>query len=306
MITLSTYKNFKEITGYELNKYVVSVGDFFSNDMPSIIAFFKGEVNFIDQKKIKELNRLGEECILVLSLFRDFKNALKTVDFWELLDSIEDIRTHIQYSQNISKYLRSSIINGKTKAGYVYDYSMSQYETLEDVAVNELDEDDESWVSIAVDNDLREVDWDIDGGTNLKLVNVNFQSNLVTTMIDNTIGDRIYGKDLKKLLTYEDDDLMVLDYKSTAKQTALILSSLSKGDIPEFRSMGITSEVWKGTNVSRINFPLLKREMAGTFQTDDLFVNFNIKSINYDNGDLSISYEVGTKRGMVIINNVTI
>ena len=307
-ITIQTYERFNTLTNYKLNKFVAEVGDFMKTEYPAIVSFYLGNSDFIDGKLIKKLNSLTEESIKVTAIFSAYKNIMPTVDYWELLDLVEDLRTHLQYAQNVSKYVRSSIIKGKVKAGYVFNYTMSEEETLEDVSrtVSKSADWRNDWAQIGIENDLREVDWDIDGGTELELVDKTFQAGLVTSMIDNTIGDRVYGKDLKKLLEFEDDDLMVLGYKETALQTVEILSTLAKADIPEFPNLGLDANVWKGTNISKINFPLISREMRGVFDTDDLFQDFKVRNIEYVDGDLSIEFEVGTKRGLVVVNNITI
>lgn len=308
VISKETYEKFYNLTNYDLSSYVLEVRDFTTNNLSSIIEFYSGKIKNLDKKHIKKLNELSEEVLKILSIFRDYKKIFKTVEFWGLLDNIEDIRTHLNYCQNISKYLRSSIVNGKFEAGYSYDYVMSENETLEDISRTELNKGNfqQQWSEIAVKNDLREVDWSIKGGKKIDLVNDSFQSMIVTSMIDNTIGDRIYGKDIKRLLEFRDDDLIVLEYKETALQTIDNLSKLSKGDIPEFPTMGINDSVWKGSNVSRVNFPLIIRELRSIFNTDDLFKDFNVKKIEYKEGDIFIEYEVGTKRDLVIINNITI
>lgn len=307
-IPIVTYQNFYKLTNYKVNFFVADVLDFFKKDFPQIVEFYKGNAKFIDKKRIKKLNSLTEESIKVTSIFKDYKNIMGTVDYWELLVLIEELKSKLKYGQNISKYLRSSLIKEKVQSGYAFNHDMTVEQTLENVSKNILDKNDfnNQWVEIAIENDLREVDWDIDGGTKLELRDNSFQANLVTSMIDNTIGDRIYGKDLKKLLEFEDDDLLVLGYKETVFQTVDILSRLAKNDIPEFPSMGLNASVWKGTNISRLNFPLIARELRAVFNTDDLFQNFKIRKIEYKEGDLFIEYEVNTKRDLVIINSVTI
>lgn len=307
-VTLQTYERFQSLTNYRLQDFVIEVGDFFDSEMPIIVRFYLGQRTILDRKYLKHLNALTEESINVLSIFRSFKNIMSTVDYWELLDGIEDLKGKLKYAQNISKYVRSSLIKGKVKNSYVFNHIMGPEETLEnvsrDILKNTRSEDD--WSEIALDNDLREVDWDIDGGTELELNDTTFQAGIVTSMIDNTIGDRIYGKDLTRLLEFSDDDLLVLEYKETAIQTVDTLSKLSKNDIPEFPSIGINSNIWKGTNFSKLNYPLIIREMNLVFATDDLFKDFKVLEIKHVEGDIYIKFEVNTKRGMVLINNITI
>jgi len=307
-ITIESYERFNSLTNYQLQRFLLSWNDFSTRKFPQIRAFYQGRTKRLNGGLIKELNEYAEEVINVLGLFDTYKNAMTTCDFWELLDIVEDVRTDIQYKINIPKYLRSSLIKGKTEAGYTYEYTRSIQETLEDVDRIQLGNTtfNNTWSEIAIKNDLREVDWEIDQQSELELVNTAFQAGLVTSMIDYTIGDRIYGKDIKKLFEFEDDDLMVLSYKDTVYQTVNILSTLSKNDMPEYPYLGINGDIWKGTNFSKINYPLIFRELEGIFRTDDLFKDFKVRSIDYLEGDLYIEFEVGTKRDLVIINSVTI
>jgi hypothetical protein len=304
-----TYKEFRRLTNYNLASLVRNSVDWFQTRAPKLLKFYEGKLNRIEKIYQNELDSLEKETKIALGVFRDQKRILEKVEFWELLDGIEDILSKLQYYQNISKYTRSSIIRGKVKNGYIYNHVLGPEETMEDVSRNIQRNSNfqNAGQDIAYNNDLREVDWDIDGGTEVELVDSTFQSNLVTSMIDNTIGDRVYGKDLQRLIKFNgDDDLLVLDYVDSAKQAVDILSSLVKNDIPEWPSYGMDDSIWKGTNFSKINFPLISREMRSVFNTDDLFQDFRVLELDYQEGDLYIKYEVGTARGLVLINEIAL
>ncbi len=308
MASLETIERFTSLTRYPLTEFLTEARDFFRNDLAGIVSFFKGDINFLDKEKVNRLNRLAENSIIVTNLFFEKRGILQTVDYWDLLDRVEDIKTRLQYSQNISKYLRSSILDGTNRSGFVFDYVLSNQQTLEDATDVILEETnfENSWSNQAIENDLQEIDWDIDGGKNLKLRKQLFQANLVTSMIDNTIGERIYGRDIKRLFEYENDDLRVLGYKETVFQTVDILGGLKKGDIPEFKNIGMESDIYTGANVSQLNYPSIVREMRKLFETDDLFSDFSIRDIRYENGDVSIEYEVNTKFELTIIRNASL
>jgi hypothetical protein len=308
IISQETYNKFFSITKFDISRLVIDIQDFFENDFDNLVKFYSGDVKNLNILSIKKLSSLLIELSKLNSIFLTYNKRLSTIDFWELIVLVEDLKSKLLFSKNLSKYLRSSITSGITRRGYKFNYLMSPEETLESISKDVLNSDDfdNDWIEIAIDNDLKEVDWDIDGGKNISLVDNSFQSNLVTSMIDNSIGDKIYGLDIKKNIEFENDDLLVLNHKDTVLQTVSILASLSKGDIPEFPSIGINSNIWKGSNASQMNFPLLSRELNSNFKTDDLFINFKILSIQYNNGDIEIQYEVNTKRNFVIINNVTI
>jgi hypothetical protein len=308
LVTQETYDKFFQITNYDLGQFVFRAKDFFGTSLPIISNFYSGNARYLDKKHLKELNLLTDESVKILAIFKSYSLMLNTCDFWMLLDGIEDIRTHLQYVQNLPKYLRSSYIKGKVKAGYNYQYTMSANETLEDIAMAELGaiDFDRKAQEIAIDNDLREVDWDIDGGTQIQLTDNSFQMALVTSMIDYTIGDRIYGKDIDRLLKFQNDDLKVLSYKETAYQTVDILCQLKKKDIPEYPWLGTNGNYWTGSNLAMTNLPIIGKELENIFRTDDLFKNFKMRRVEYREGDVFIEFEVSTKRDLVIVNNVTI
>ena len=304
----NTIEIFQNKTKFPLADFLVEANSFFSNEFNDIVNFYNGNKNTLDRSQIKKLNSLSEKALYLQRIFRDNKSKFNTVDFWELLDIIEDIKVKLSTSQNMSKYLRSTINNSLDKNnGFVFDTVLENQETLEDVNLKKLKNTyEEDWFDIALENDLKEIDWDISGGKELKLRKKIFQSDLVTSMIDNTVGEKIYGRDIKKKLTFENDDLKSLDYKETVNQTVEILASLNKGDIPEYREIGIPIGLYKGSNFSRLNYSSIVRELNKNFSTDDLFSNFNVLEMEYKEGDLYIKYEVNTKYELVIIKNIRI
>lgn len=302
---IDTIEEFQEKTKFPLANFLVDSNQFFTSDFPHIVNFYNGNSKTLDRSHIKKLNTLSEQASYILQYFKERKQAFNTVDYWELLDMIEDIKIKFNTSKNISKYLRSSIVDGTDKAGFVYDARMSRNETLEDISFNQLQKSGENdWLDIAFENDLKEVDYDVQGGTQLKLRKQLFQSNLVTSMIDNTIGEKIYGKDIKKSFQYKDDDLETLGYKDTVYQSVEILAKLSKGDIPEYRSLGLRKNIYKGSNFSRLNYSSIVREMNKNFASDDLFTDFVVKELRYEQGDVYIEYQVNTKYDLVVIKNI--
>lgn len=308
MVRKEVIQNFITLTNYPLDKFLLESKNFFENDIRPIVNFYKGYVNFLDKQKIDKLNNLIDNSIFITDLFYQKKGNMKTVDYWELLDRIEEIKTKLQYTKKLPKYLRSSLIEGATKSGFVFDYTMGNQETLEQITKGVLEQENSnnSWVNQAVDNDLKEQDYDVSGGKNLKLRKALFQSNLVTSMIDYTIGERIYGLDIQKRFEFEGDDLKVLNYRDTVFQTADILSKLTRGSIPEFSSLGLDLDLYKGNNYSQLNYPSITRELRRNFATDDLFSEFRILEIKLEEGDITIEYEVNTKYELVILQNVSL
>lgn len=308
MVNKKIFDEFKKITNYDIGAFFIESRDFFDLEYIKIVNFFRGESDFLDQISIKILNGLLQDCSNISNLFIRNKKLMNNFQYWELLDNFEDIKTKLQTTVNISKYLRSSIIANKKRSGFVFEYDILPEQTLENISKNILSESDSenSWVDIAIENDLEEIDYDIVNSERIKLRKRIFQSNLVTSMIDNTIGERIYGKDIKKHISFNSDDLETLSYKDTVFQTVEILSKLERGDIPEFEQLGLDSQIYKGSNLSQLNYSSIVRELRNNFSTDDLFQDFEIKDFKIIDGDMFIEYKINTKYELVIIKNITI
>lgn len=304
-MTIDTISDFQQKTKFPLANFLLESESFFRSDFPNIVNFYNGNSNSLDRNYIKKLNELTEQSSYIIHFFKERKQSFDSIDYWELLDKIEDIKIKFNTTYSISKFLRSSITDGTEKSGFVFDARLNRNETLEDISYNQLQKNGEDdWLDIAFENDLKEVDYDVSGGTKLKLRKQLFQSNIVTSMIDNTIGEKIYGRDIKKSFQYLDDDLETLDYKETVYQSVDILSKLSKGDIPEYRNLGLKKNIYKGSNFSKLNYSSLVREMNRNFASDDLFSDFSIKELRYEQGDVFIEYQVNTKYDLVIIKNI--
>lgn len=308
MIDLNVIDKFRKETNFDIGSFLTDSYSFFEDDIPELVSFFKGKRNKIDKKSLDRLNKLSEKSITITILFEKNKKKLKTYDFWELLETFEKIKTKLKGTYKLSKYLRSSITGKSETSGFSFEYIMRSQETIEDVTNEILEKNnyENNWVNEAINNDLKEEEWDIKGNTKLNLKKQILQTNLVTSMIDNTIGKKIYGKDIKKLLEFKNNDLLVLSYEETLNQTVNILSTLSKSSIKEFPWLGINFDIYKGANLSQLNLPILSKELKRNFENDDLFKDFKIRSLEIDEGDLFIEYEVGTKYDELIIKNITL
>lgn len=308
MITLDQINKFEEKTNFPLAETFFEVRTFFSESYPEIINFFKGKTETIRKEHFKALKYLLAKLELATNKFSENKNLFDRAFYWEILDTLEDIKLKLQTTSNSSKFLRSSIVNGSFKSGMAVQYKMNKNNTLEQVSsliLKDTDSDND-WVKIAVENGLKEEDWDIDGGTELIVRKKAFQNNLVTSFIDNTIGERVYGKDINKNFNFKEDDIDILGYKETVQQTVEILAKLTKGDIPENPGIGLAANLYKGVNYSQLNLPSISRELARNFNTDDLFRDFEVLDIKHVEGDIFLDYKINTKYDLVLIKSVTI
>lgn len=308
MVPEYTYENFEKITKYPLRKYLATFLSFLDVEQINIINYFNGISKKPDIASFDKLKLLIKESETLNEVIINHANNFTTVDFWELVDVIEDVKIKLQSIDNASKWLRSSITKNNFNPNPELDYILHQRQTLEDVSGNILSSNDRDndWSDIAMHNDLEEEDYTPGGGNILKLVFENGQSLRLQSVVDNIQGDKVYGLDLQKKLEFSDNDLTVLGYKDTIRQAADILGRLRKGDNPEFPEDGVQSTLAVGSNIGSVTFPSIFRQMFATFATDDTFKSFAITDIKQEQDTVQIEYSVETRRDEIISNGVMI
>lgn len=92
-----------------------------------------------------------------------------------------------------------------------------------------LNRDNYNWVDLMLSNDLNEGDWEIDKLTPLNVLINNTVDVVVTTILDQPIGKRIYGKDINRKITFVDNDLDIKIWQDNIEQKCDILLSLKRG-----------------------------------------------------------------------------
>lgn len=299
---------FESLTKYNLVEYIDACTKFFKTGFPAIVDFFSGNIDKVSSEYLNEHKRLLKEADNISEQFKNNAEKLETADFWWLLEYCEDLRTKLQTTTKISKYLRSSRVDFNFSKGFAHPYSVSDQQTFEQISASILeDEDNENdWTKVALSNDLREVEYDADGGNNITLYREKFIQGGVTSIIDNMIGENVYGIDLLKKITFLDDDLELVQYKDCVYQSIDIMSKLKAGDIPEFPFLGVNSALYVGTNIANLAYSTIVRELTKVFQTDDLFINFNVTEISLKQDSYFIKFDVSTKYKLIIDSTTVI
>lgn len=291
---------FEEITKYKISTFLSDVATFFTKDYKKITDYYDGSTNEINSIHLDNHNRLLNEADKITSLFIRNKNAFNTIEFWELLEFFEDIKTKLQKVSVIKKYIRSSRDDMNYLSGIATDYTIGSEQTLEEVSqLLQEDTPDDDWINIAVSNDLKEIGYTIDGGKKITLYKERFIRDFVTSVLDTMNGEKIYGLDINKKIKFVNNDLDVLSYKDTVYQAVDILSKLKKGDIPEYPSIGIDN-IFVGSNLSAFSYSAIIRDLTRNFETDDLFINFKIKELKIEQDSLHIDFEINTKYELLI------
>lgn len=308
-VTIDSIDNFKLKTTYDLNSFFENYVDFIDNDYGNIINFYTGTSDVYPTQSFKVLKSLLEEGKKIIDVFINNINNLPTYDYWILLENIEDMIATLMTADNSSRWCRSSIVSTK---GYLQNvqvqYVGKQGQGLEQIEKDVIGSNDpeETWVDTALNNDLREEDYTIDGNYLIKIVYSNGKSVAIQSVVDNIdTAEKTYGLDVKRVLEFDDNDLVVLGYNDTLLQSAEILAGLKQGDNPVIPDLGIDPR-FIGSNVAAFSYPTLFRQVAQSFASDDCFEAFAIIDVDRDQDSIQLRFQVKPKAGKFIDQVVSI
>ena len=288
---------FQKVTKYPLIDFLTRYRDFMLNSYPAINRYFSGETENIDNYHLNSLKKLTSDCKDVLVQFKNFANKFSTCGYWELMDYIDDLNNTIEKINKLPKFRRTSL----SKRGYQpYIQSASSvggFRTMEEVAnsVKEVNKDNTDWVELMLSNDLNESDWEIDELTPINVLVNNSIDIVVTTILDMPIGERIYGKDIARKITFEDNDLLIVKYQDNVKQKCNILMELNRGDVPENILFGKNYQLINGVSSKQFAYPELVTDIQNNFLQNDLFEYANAIDFSYENGSMNVTVEIKTK-----------
>lgn len=301
----TTFSTFFNITGYDVYTFFSNYISFLEGDSKKIVDYYAGNLKVADSYAFKKLDDLLKEAKTIEEIIYLNKEAFTSVADWNVLDQIEDIIKNLDIISRSYKFLRSPVINFAYSDGIQSDYGLKQNETLERVSRVVLNdtEFDNNWADIAVKNNLREEDYTSKGGVLLKVIfNKTYDYNVLFSVVDRIEGEKMYGLDFDKTITFVNEDLKVLSYKDTITQACNILCFLKVGDVPEFPSDGVSSNVVVGSNLKSIAFPILFRQYYNLFAKDDTFSSFSITNVGFDQDALFIEAEIRTTYGDLLLN----
>ncbi len=296
MITKQLVQDVGEVVRIDIQQFFEDFFSFDDNDRTNITQYYSGGTTQPNSESFNNLFDLQLRAQEILNALRTQKNSFTTFAEHELLSDIEDIETKLSTIENTSKYVRSSISRNNFNPNVGVDIIQRQNETLEQISRQQLSSIDEQndWMQLAIDNNLIEEDYSGQGGALLKAVLRNNSSFFVNAVVDNINGINVYGLDIDQKLQFVDNDLKVLSYVETLKQSVLIKAQLLKGDSPEFPNDGINRAII-GSNIGSIAFPTLFRNLSDVFSKDDTLSNFSITDVRRVKDQLILQFTVGTR-----------
>lgn len=292
-------EEFKQITRYDIRNYFEELASFLDNNQPRIISYYKGETTIIHTESFNKLKSLLKETGKILELIEYNQKLLNNYKWWLFVAQIEDSQNTLETIDKSPKWLRSVASNVNFVTNPEVTLVLKQGETLEQLSRRRLsfDDWDNEWSDVAVRNNLKEEDYTPEGGVFLKVSFKNTFSPEVTSIVDTLEGDNIYGRDILKKTTFEDNDLKILQPIDTFYQAVEILINLKKEDNPEFPQQGYNEKLVVGSNVNFLNFPALIRQLTETFRTDDTITSITVLDFKRDQDAVFIEYQVEGRLG---------
>ncbi len=297
-------EQFETLTKFSLAQLLLDFSDFINNNRTSITDYYSGLTQSPDEESFRELSRLIEEFERLNNVIENNRDRLTHTLYWELLETISDIRIVLDTIDNSPRWLRSAIARNDFTPGLEVEHTLKMFQTLENVSqlIQGSSDPQNEWVTIAFRNSLREEDYTVDGGNQLQLGFRNRATIQIRSIVDTINGESVYGKDFKRKLSIStsDEEIDVLSPKETIRQTVDILGALKQGDTPEFRGEGIQSGLVVGGNRASISYPVLRRQIVNTFQKDDTLKALRITNISNRDDGVFIEMQVETRINEII------
>lgn len=301
-ITRDGLDNFHRLTSYDIKLFFDQYVDFIDNHYSNITNYYSAASNVNPTHALNKLSWLLKERSKIIDVVVLNSPSLDNYENWAILEYVENIGHALETANNLSRWLRSSITNDGYKQDVIGQHMASQGQALDDIERDVLKSNDwrNEWVTTAIQNELEEEDYTPDGGYLIRVIYKNNSSIFLNGVVDNiNEPQKTYGKDINKRITFENDDLVVLDYKDTIMQSAEILTGLNRGDDPAYPDRGLNTKAIIGGNLAGISYPTIFRDLAGNFATDDSFRSFQITDVKREQDAIFLHFQVATKAGDV-------
>lgn len=295
---------FEKITKFSLLDYLEQYRDFMQEDFTYLSAYYSGNSTSVDTDIVSNFNDLLKKGKTLMQQFINFSHRLSNCGFWELQEYCQDLYDTLEKINKLPKYYRTS----KTARGNYQPYvqvkaNIGGMKTVKDLA-EELNSNGVSEVSLIIDNDLQEKDWEIDKLSQVTAFISNRTDIVVESILEQPIGNKVYGCDIDRKITLKDNDLVTKQYEDNIDQKVEVLLELEAGDIPEIPTYGRNR--LSGTTMSNYNYAELVQDLQAVFLQDDMFESVSVSDVNFDNGDLLITCTVSTKYAYVVQRTIKI
>jgi len=274
----TVYDIFKQRTQYDILSFLNSFVSFVREDSIYILDFYTNKSD-LNKVSFERLNFLLKEYDKIQSIIIKFSLKLDTNELYDLIDRIDDIGIKLDTINNYRKWART---NDKNE-NFGLTYKPSQYEKLEDVAqkLGYIDPQN-SYVNFSISNNLSEIKYTFDDIPEIQSEYKNSNGDIILSVVGSSDGIKLYGLGIDKKITFENNDLKILNENKTIEQAANILLSLNKGDNPELPSNGTDRRALSNINQYTILLPSIIRQLRSTILNDDRFKDVSVLNIKKD------------------------
>jgi len=291
---MTIIEKFTKVTNYDLQKFFADYNAFLSNDISSLVSYFKGGSS-LNKTAFSELVRLTSESNKIEHIISIFNTGLSaTTEFWDLIDNLSEVKTRLETTINLAKWMRSSYVygyDGQSK----FKYILKQNQTFENLS-KELGNADpnQDWVDLTIANGVMELDYTRAGGNVLDLSKTDNTLYNITTVVDVMVGDNILGKDMQRKVEILNDDFVSLTTQDTMEQSAEICLGVTQGSVPEYQSLGYPKDL-VGSNINALRFSSLMRDVQNNFKTDDSFASVEMVDNGIDQDVAFYSFQITSR-----------
>lgn len=284
----------KRIRFSKMNLFLTDVYLFFEDNYNYFVSYYSGDLKSLRDEDIEKFNSIKNRFVELDTKIQDTKGLNGLWD-WEFVDFLDDLRESILKIPILWKYFKTERFGFRIRNGIQVQYVLPQGYTLERVSQEVIGSNNpqNDWVEISKGNFLKEKDYDHNGDVLLNLNIPNETGNvIINSIMDSAVGLKVLGRDIKRTIEFANDDLVVLDYFETFKQTCEILSSLKKNSIPEFPDLGLNNIV--ATNVANKGLAMnqMFKQINRVYASDDSIESINFKNVDFDNSSVFIDYEI--------------
>lgn len=289
--------NFKNITGYDIEKFFNDYNYFVSVYYSKIVNYYNGQN--IDKDSFNYFDNLRIEANKITAILEINFNAFNTVDFWDLTDTFTNIVVKLDTIDNLGRWMRSSRTD-RFSSETAINYVQKQGETIERISQKAGSSNKENdWVNISIENDLNEEKYTSTGGVLLKVKLKNAYNFEIRNVVDSFSNENLYGKDIKNKIEFASGDVVTLAGETSLMQTVENIVNCLKGSIPEYQEDGLDNDLI-GSNVSSFNYPAQFRNLLNMVQKDDRFKSIDLIDVGQEQDGVYMKIQLTTKIGDLI------
>lgn len=294
---------FQNVTKFDLLQYFEDYSNFMTSGYASLASYFAGSTSSVSSSAVNDFNSLKSRGKSILQLFINFSGKLTNCGFCQLQQYCQDLYDVLEKIEKLPKYNRVT----KTVRGYQpyiqVNGEIGGMKTIQDLA-QEIDSTGVSELSLVLENDIEEDGWEIDKLSNIQ-AQVNNQTDVVvSTILEAPIGNHVYGKDIKRKISFIDNDLDIVRYEANVEQKCDILLSLNRGDVPELPAFGKNVQI--GKNSANYNYAELIKDLNNIFLQNDLFSSIGVESIDVVESDIYAKCKIKTKYSYSTVKSIKV